>query len=251
MKFINILPFVTLSTTFVIPDEQVFSSIAIESREGLDSIYDALPTKNHAISELESELSKAVKVSKNALDRVMEYTEDTRNHVLKKAEKSVLEPEHWLKSAYSGCGGHDHHGHHKPNQTVYELINSSKYTTKLAELINGFPDLVQLLNGTAANYTIFAPIDKAFDKVPEDAPKPSKAQIKQLLLYHVSSDFYPAGRVLVTRTIPSSLSEDALGGELQRLSTNIGFRGLTVNFYNRIIAIDIVRHPDIYMLHTF
>ena len=40
--------------------------------------------------------------------------------------------------------------------TVYELIAKSKYTTKLAALINDYPDIVDILNGTEANYTIFA-----------------------------------------------------------------------------------------------
>ena len=33
------------------------------------------------------------------------------------------------------------------------MIAKSKYTTKLAALVNEFPDVVELLNGTAANYT--------------------------------------------------------------------------------------------------
>ncbi|KAI9869183.1 MAG: hypothetical protein M1830_005457 [Pleopsidium flavum] len=123
--------------------------------------------------------------------------------------------------------------------TVYQLIAESKYTTKLAKLISEYDDLVQLLNGTAANYTVFAPIDSAFEKVPEDAPKPSKELLKKVLTYHVSSEYYPAGRVLVTHTIPTLLRGEELGGEPQRLSTNIGLRGLTVNFYSRIVAVDI------------
>ena len=134
-----------------------------------------------------------------------------------------------------------HHG--KPNLTVYQLIAESKYTTKLAKLINEYPDLVKALNGTAANYTVFAPIDHAFEKIPEDAPKPSKEDLKKVLEYHVSDEFYPAGRVLVTHTIPTLLEGDDIGFERQRLSTNIGLRGLTVNFYSRIIAINIVSVP--------
>lgn len=233
------------------------SNIAIETRQGLDSLHDSLPTKDHVVNKVESSFSEVVKVSKNAFDRAIENTEEASKHVLQKIEKMAMESESWLeKNGLDSFGEHGHHGHHgghyKPNQTVYELISKSKYTTRLAKLINEYPDLVLLLNGTAANYTVFAPIDKAFEKIPEDAPKPSKEDIKKVLLYHVSSDFYPAGRVLVTHTIPSSLSEKTLGGELQRLSTNIGFRGLTVNFYSRIIAVDIVSHLDFpFQLHSF
>ncbi len=138
----------------------------------------------------------------------------------------------------------------------------------MAALVNEFPDVVELLNGTAANYTVsrgpsdtfchrppvdlrfswkhadfikvFAPTDKAFEKIPDHAPKPSKDDLKKILTYHVSPEYFPAGRVLVTHTIPTLLSVDTLGIGPQRLGTEISLKGLTVNFYSRIVAIDIV-----------
>lgn len=59
----------------------------------------------------------------------------------------------------------------------------------------------------------------------------------------MSEDFYPAGKVLVTHTIPTLLSVETLGIGPQRLATEIGLKGLTVNFYSRIVAIDIVCLP--------
>lgn len=137
-----------------------------------------------------------------------------------------------------------HHPPHGPsNKTVYELIASSKYTTKLAKLINEYPDLVETLNGTAANYTVFAPIDKAFEKLPE-GHKPSKELIKKVLSYHFSPHLYPAGRLFVSHTLPTALGEDALGGEPQRLRVGFGIvKGLHVNFYSRVVAINIVSSP--------
>lgn len=141
------------------------------------------------------------------------------------------------KPHHKPCGRKPHHGHKKPNMTVYELISKSKYTTKLAKLINGYDDIVTQLNGTQANWTIFAPTDKAFDKIPK-GHEPSAEVIKAILGYHVSPDFYPAGRVLVTHTIPTTYYEDALGGP-QRLRIGLGLRGLAVNFYSRVIAVNI------------
>ncbi|KAI1613988.1 FAS1 domain-containing protein [Exophiala viscosa] len=132
-----------------------------------------------------------------------------------------------------------HHGHGPPNQTVYELISKSKYTTKLAAAINEYEDLVELLNGTKANYTVFAPTDKAFEKIPEKAPKPSKEFLKKLLTYHVSTEFYPAGRILASRTIPTALEAEFIGKVAQRISSQISLKGLTLNFYSRVVAIDI------------
>lgn len=105
-----------------------------------------------------------------------------------------------------------------------------------------FPNVQrQTLTGDPA--AVFAPTDKAFEKIPDKAPKPSKEELKKILLYHVSEDFYPAGKVLVTHTIPTLLSVETLGIGPQRLATEIGLKGLTVNFYSRIVAIDIVCHP--------
>jgi uncharacterized surface protein with fasciclin (FAS1) repeats len=45
--------------------------------------------------------------------------------------------------------------------------------------------------------------------------------------------------VLVTRTIPTALEAEFIGKVPQRLSTQVGLRGLSVNFYSRIVAVDI------------
>lgn len=132
--------------------------------------------------------------------------------------------------------------HDKPNQTVYELISSSKYTTKLTKLINEYPEVVKALNGTQSNFTIFAPSDNAFEKIPDDAPKPSKDELLQLLTYHISPDTYTAYRVFESHTIPTLFMGEHLSDEPkpQRLSVNLGLRGLTLNFYSRIVAVNIV-----------
>ena len=245
MKLTAVLPLAALATAFVIPDEQVMSKIAVESHNRPGSIFDKLPSKNQLISESENTFSKVLQSSKSVLDSAIESASGTTHELSSKVEQAAFDTKSWLETeANSIDGGHGHHGHHhEPNMTVYQLIAESKYTTKLAALINQYDDLVTLLNGTAANYTVFAPTDRAFEKIPEHAPKPSKEDLKKVLLYHVSADFYPAGRVLVTHTIPTALVGENLAGEMQRLSTNIGLKGLTVNFYSRVIAINIVSLP--------
>lgn len=49
-------------------------------------------------------------------------------------------------------------------------------------------------------------------------------------------------------TVPTLLSVDTLGIGPQRLATEIGLKGLTVNFYSRIVAVNIVRRPSIHRL---
>lgn len=123
--------------------------------------------------------------------------------------------------------------------TLHQLINESKYTTKLAKLINEYDDLVELLNGTKANYTVFAPTDKAFEKIPKHAKKPSKEFIKDILLYHVSDGFYPAGRVLHSYTIPTLYNSSTNLGHAQRLTVRVSLKGPNINWYSRLVALNI------------
>ena len=199
MKLTNLLPLAALATAFVIPDEQVMNQVAIETHETSSSILGKLPSKDQVHNCLEDVFSNGLRASKNAFDQALDQASEAGDKIAGKFDDAAANTKSWLESASTTFDGHHgHHGHHgKPNLTVYQLIAESKYTTKLAKLINEYPDLVKALNGTAANYTVFAPTDYAFEKIPEHAPKPSKEDLKKVLEYHVSAEFYPAGRVLV------------------------------------------------------
>ena len=251
MRYLTILPLLAFAAAFVIPDKGVISQIAIESRRSFDRLADDHISEapgREFIDRTKSSLNTAVETTKTIFDHAIENFESKTQDTRKACHQTAFDAKSWFDSKVVRSGqkvqdiqkliGLGHHS--KPNQTVYELIAKSKYTTKLAALINEYEDLVQLLNGTTANFTVFAPIDKAFEKIPDDAPKPSKEQLKKILLYHTSKEYYPAARVLVTHTIPTLFDSEELGGKPQRLSTNIGLKLLTVNFYSRVIAIDIV-----------
>ena len=181
MKLIQILPLAALSIAFVIPDEQVMSQVAIESDRAPDSFLEKIPSKDETIKQFEDSFTKLIDTSKNALDDAIEYATDTHEAVSDKAYETAYHVSSWLDSAADRVqevgedvvpffedeekhhggkgrkgrkGRKGHHGHcKKPNLTVYELISKSKYTTKLAALINEYEDVVELLNGTAANYS--------------------------------------------------------------------------------------------------
>jgi len=257
MKITTLLPLAALSTAFVIPDEGVMNSLSVKNikekfTETSQSLYNKLPSTEDVWEDLDDSLASTFGCAKHAFENAVDATWDAAVNAGSKIEET-FDVDSWMQSADEELDLLEHPPHHKrphkgphhgphhgkPNLTVYELISKSKYTTTLAKLINEYDDLVELLNGTTANFTVFAPTDKAFEKIPEHAPKPSKEFLKAVLTYHVSPEFYPAGRVLVTRTIPTAYHEEALGGAPQRLSTQIGLRGLTVNFYSRIVAVNI------------
>jgi uncharacterized surface protein with fasciclin (FAS1) repeats len=139
---------------------------------------------------------------------------------------------------------HHRKPHDKTNMNIWQLISKSKYTTKLAKLIGEYDDLVDLLNSTSNNFTLFAPTDMAFKKIPDHHKKPDKQTIKNILSYHIAPHFYPAKRLFFTRTIPSAYHEIRLGDKPQRL--RVGFRlfsGLNINFFSRVVAANIVGAP--------
>ncbi|KAI9786390.1 MAG: hypothetical protein M1839_006850 [Geoglossum umbratile] len=131
-----------------------------------------------------------------------------------------------------------HHGH-RSNLTIWQLISKSKYTTKIAKLISSDKQLVHLLNCTKANHTIFVPIDAAFKRIPKHHKKLPKEFIEKVLKYHIVPGWYPAGRVLMSHTIPTILNEAALGGEPQRLRVGFGLKGVNINFFSHVKAANI------------
>lgn len=264
MKVSNLLPFVVVATAIVLPKDEVMSQIAFEdhSKQSSNSLFDqvqaGLPTKAQVKHTFVDAFALLYESSKSALDDAVDWASDGLKTTSDDLTAEYFDAKSWIAS---GCNRnkqplpqhesddqdklkHPHHGKpHKSNYTVYELISHSKYTTKLAELINTQPELVELLNSTKANFTVFAPIDEAFSKIPDHHKKPSDEIIKKVLSYHVSADFYPAGRILVSRTVPTLLDGTYLSADPedtpQRISTNIGLRGLTLNFYSRVVAVDI------------
>jgi uncharacterized surface protein with fasciclin (FAS1) repeats len=124
--------------------------------------------------------------------------------------------------------------------TVYQLITSSEYTQKFAKLIDEHPDLVELLNGTASNYTVFVPTDASFPNHPDDGKEPPKELVHKVLSYHISPLPYDAYSIFFARTIGTLLTEESLGGYPQRLRVGFGLSGLRLNFKSRIITADIV-----------
>lgn len=131
-----------------------------------------------------------------------------------------------------------HHGnpHDQRDQSIYEFISTSEYFTILHDIIKGDEHAVKELNKTAANLTLFAPTNRALEKY-EKHPPPIE-YLRKILLYHLLPEVYPAGRVLRSKTLETLYKEDDLEHE-QRLAVDINPRGLTLNYYARVIYIDI------------
>ncbi|OIW22958.1 fasciclin domain-containing protein [Coniochaeta ligniaria NRRL 30616] len=223
MKFIQTLPYVALATAFVLPDVETLKQLALtETPDEVHALWDDIPDTADAIfgnlkdkvSSVKQDFHTAIEL---ALDEEIDDAFDLADH--------------------PGHGHHGHHGHdHTSNLTIYQLISKSPYTTNFTKLVDEYDDIVELLNSTKANYTLFVPVDSAFAHLPDK--KPSKEFVEAVVRYHIGLDVYSGLRILHTQTIPTALNEELLGGEPQRLRTSVGLFGIKLNFYASLIAKD-------------
>ncbi|KAJ4369114.1 hypothetical protein N0V83_006198 [Neocucurbitaria cava] len=265
MRFTRIVPLLPLASALVITEAEVFQNLELSGKRVVDNAQSVL---DNAQNVLDDAFGRVKESANDAYSKIHQAGCDVESWLegstFDDSEVDFEEgPHHPPPPPHHGKPPHDkpphgkpphdgpphrgppHHGkprhpphHGKPNRTVYELINESKYTTKLAKWINEYDDLVDALNGTKANYTIFAPTDKAFEKIPHHGKKPSKEVLKDILLYHVSDEFYPAGRVLHSYTIPTLYEPEKLGHK-QRLTVRVTLKGPAINFYSKIVAANI------------
>lgn len=235
MRSFAILPLAAAASAFVVPDIETFSQLPIHGQQ-----------PHHDDSSWQDWFPSAESISSSVhdvVDSLSSGVEETFHTVKGKVEtelESIFDEDAGSAVEELDAADKPRRGHEKSNQTIYQLISQSKYTTKFAELVDEHEDIVQLLNSTKANYTLFVPVDSAFEHIPKDK-KPSKEFVESVLKYHIGLGLYPAGRVLVTHTLPTALDEPLLGNKPQRLRTSVGLlSGVRVNFYSKVVAVDIV-----------
>ncbi|ROW02963.1 hypothetical protein VSDG_01762 [Cytospora chrysosperma] len=235
MKSITLLPLAAAAANaFVIPDIESFSELPVHGVQPHDdaSWLDWLPSADSISSSVHNTVDSLSSTIEDAIDNVKGTFEAELESLFDEEE------DYGMDSSSIDVSNRPHHGHKKSEKTIYQLISECKYTSKFAKLVDEYDDIVQLLNGTSANYTLFVPVDDAFKHIPEDK-KPSKEFVEAVLKYHIGLGLYPAGRVLVTHTLPTALNEPFLGGKPQRLRTSVGLlSGVRVNFYSKVVAVD-------------
>lgn len=276
MRYTNLLPLTAaFATAVVIPDDVTAQQLSLEvnkvaeqAEKTFHESWDALrPAAQQHGAEVKESVEEAVH---DWWDYMRLKSEETVDFVNKKAHwllDDILDHDvHFPLDAedaedavdilgHHGKPGHGHHpgrrpppGHHPhhhgdTNLTVYQSIQASNYTTKFAALVNDFPDIVDLLNSTKANVTVFVPLDKAFEKIPEHHGKPPKEFIQKIIEYHILPGYYPFGRIAASHTLATALKDPALGGRPQRLRASIGIFGLRINFYSKVGFANLVSLP--------
>lgn len=246
MKFLQLLLLVTLTAGFVIPDEKVLAGL-VKRHCKAKGWLERLSGKEQVGSVFENTFRHADEVSDKALDETFAYIDDkTRlvredlegsKHAITSRLEQDVEPDGEGFEEFDGLRHHDSDSP-RPHKTIYELISSLNPTTKLAKLIEEDNDLVALLNSTKGNYTLFAPSDTAFRKIPKYYWDPSK-DTKRVLLHHITPGSYTAGQVLLSKTVPTLLKEASLGDQPQRISARLRLSGIFLDSYSRIEIVNI------------
>merc|ERR1712227_315957 len=158
MRFSHILPLAALSAAFVVPNEQVFSELSIDdttharANQGAWSEQVLSELKNDFV-EAEKGIKEASNNAKHALDEAFSSASDFGSSMTTKFQETAFDAKSWFESAannaYDALDSHDEHPHpphhgepphhggphhgHKPNETVWQLLSSSKYTEKFSK----------------------------------------------------------------------------------------------------------------------
>ncbi|KLJ10467.1 hypothetical protein EMPG_14152 [Blastomyces silverae] len=148
-------------------------------------------------------------------------------------EDFLIEPQSQPHDDDDDGGGH-HPGHGHFNMTLYEMINTSTHTKTFAKLVSKFDDIADILKSTSSKHTVFVPTDKAFEKLRYHPDLPDKV-LKKVIMYHIIPREYSKRELFFMNTIPTLLENTGLGPYPQRICTQFGLKGLTLNFYASII----------------
>ncbi|EEH06311.1 fasciclin domain family [Histoplasma capsulatum G186AR] len=144
---------------------------------------------------------------------------------------------------------HPDYGHF--DMTLYEMINSSTHAKIFAEYISRFDDIVDLLQSTSSKLTVFVPTDEAFTEIKSQS-NPADRLIKRAMLYHILPGEYSRKDLFSSRTMPTLLESADLGHYPQRIGTQFGPKGLTMNFRSSIIGSDLYgKNGVIHVLDNF
>lgn len=232
-----------LGSALVIPSpdmEAAFEPVAAESRpKWLDSF------RAHDIP-FEGEDSSSSSSSSSVLNPAVDLVDLDEDAMHALTEKASAFFDSILDNTVGRVTEHPHHpppGHsppdhdHPPTQdhTIWQLLERSEHGKKFTKLASDYKSIVEVLNSTSSNYTLFIPGDRAFEHIPHDHEKPTGKELEKFLQYHIVKGDYDAKSLWYHNTLPTLLEEKLLGDEQQRIRVRYGLKGVNVNGYSAVV----------------
>lgn len=139
---------------------------------------------------------------------------------------------------------------------IWDLISNGKYTAKFYKLASKYKNVIQILNSTNTNITVFIPTDDNFyltgggddggkksssNSDDDNKNGPSSEFIEDTLLYHITWRRHLVSDLVHRQTLASACNESWLGGRPQRLRNRVGpFGEGRVNFFSKVMGANIV-----------
>ena len=100
MKLSNVLPLAAVSTAFVLPHQETFSSIAVESNHRGNSFFDeAVKEKDEVLSSIKKQYKEVEETSKNVFDQVYKSSKSVLDSAFESADNAQDSLTSWMHSA--------------------------------------------------------------------------------------------------------------------------------------------------------
>lgn len=122
-------------------------------------------------------------------------------------------------------------------QTVWDLIRSDRNLTRFTALLSEFDDIVGGLQAPKANFTVYAPVDEAFEQevFPHDLPW---FFWKFLVGYHMGPGGLSTTALNGQNTVPSFVNADIFFKNRQRISVQGTAEAISLNYRASLITPD-------------
>ncbi|KAF5007924.1 hypothetical protein FDECE_5840 [Fusarium decemcellulare] len=126
---------------------------------------------------------------------------------------------------------------HETNLTIWEVLSNDESVSRFVEIVSNLPDIVRGLSAPQARFTVYAPVNEAFDSFyfPPDPPPFFGLFIAGC---HMGPGPLPAERLPSRSTVSSFVNGDIFFTYKQRISVQQTGDGLTLNHEARLLPIN-------------
>ncbi|KAM0543228.1 hypothetical protein ACHAO7_009528 [Fusarium culmorum] len=130
-----------------------------------------------------------------------------------------------------------HEPNHETNLTVWEVLSNDDRVSKFVDVIGKLPDIVRGLSAPQARFTVYAPVNEAFDSFyfPPDPPPFFGLFIAGC---HMGPGPVPAERLPSMGTVSSFVNGDIFFTYKQRISVQKDKSGLILNRAARVLPVN-------------
>ncbi|WZH40771.1 FAS1 domain-containing protein [Fusarium acuminatum] len=143
----------------------------------------------------------------------------------------------WYSTPRTAPATKVHEPHYETNLTVWEVLNKDERVSKFVEIVSKLPDIVRGLSAPQARFTVYAPINEAFDSFyfPPDPPPFFSLFIAGC---HMGPGPVSAERLQTLGTVPSFVNGDIFFTYKQRISVQQTRDGLKLNHAAQLLPVN-------------